>query len=87
VLLGINTDEDHEALPLRISKDQINWRSWWDGSTTGPITRTWNVHAFPTLHVLDHRGVIRYKAVYGDALDEAIDLLVQEAESEHATTR
>ena len=81
MLLGINTDEDHEALGPMIERDQINWRSWRDGSTTGPITSKWNVHAFPTFHVLDHRGVIRYRDVYGAELDQAVDVLVQEAEA------
>jgi hypothetical protein len=79
-LLGINTDEDRESLPAKIQKEQINWRSWWDASTTGPITTKWNVRAFPSYYVLDHRGIIRYSNVYGKALDEAIDTLLQEAE-------
>ena len=80
VLLGINTDEDRENLPAKIQKEKINWRSWRDGSTTGPITTKWNVRAFPTYYVLDHRGSIRYRDVYGKALDDAIDTLLREAE-------
>jgi hypothetical protein len=79
-LLGINTDEDRESLLAKIHKEQINWRSWWDGSTTGPITTNWNVQKFPSYYVLDHRGVIRYRDVSGEELDEAIATLLQEVE-------
>jgi len=35
---------------------------WWDGgSTSGPIASSWNVEGWPTLYILDHKGVIRHK--------------------------
>ena len=30
-LLGVNTDDDLAQLKHVIQKEQINWRSWWDG--------------------------------------------------------
>ena len=36
--------------------------------------------AWPTIYLLDAKGVIRYKNLRGKELDEAIDLLVKEAE-------
>ena len=57
----------------------LTWRSWWDGgSTNGPIARAWNVSAWPTIYVLDHKGVIRYKNVREQALDKAVDTLLAE---------
>ena len=62
-LLGINSDQDKESLKEAMKKEQIIWRSWWDQSTEGPIASKWNVQGWPTIYVLDAKGVIRYKNV------------------------
>ena len=76
-LLGINSDRDREALKKVMKKQGITWRSFWDGgSTRGPIASAWNVKGWPTIYVLDHEGVIRYKNVRGERMDEAVDKLL-----------
>lgn len=78
-LLGINSDQDKDALKKVMSEEQITWRSWWDGgSTNGPIATGWNVRGWPTVYVLDGEGVIRYKNVREHALDEAVNTLLKE---------
>ena len=77
-LLGVNSDSK-ERLQDVIKRENISWRSWWDGgSTGGPIARAWNVRGWPTIYVLDHKGVIRYKGVRGEAMDKAVDALLAE---------
>lgn len=84
-LIGVNSDPDREALKEVLKKENITWRSFWKGKegTSGPISTTWNVQGWPTLYVLDHKGVIRHKWLGspGDkVMDEAIEKLVKEAE-------
>jgi hypothetical protein len=85
-LLGINSDGSKDALKEVLEKEKMTWRSWWDGgSTRGPIATKWNVHGWPTMYVVDNKGVIRHKWVGspGDkVLDEAIEKLVKQAEKE-----
>jgi hypothetical protein len=77
-LLGINSDQDKGQLKQVMLKEEITWRSWFDGGgTSGPIATQWNVHSWPTIYVLDHEGVIRYKGVRGDAMDRAVDALME----------
>ena len=79
-LLGINSDKKERLLET-IKREKMTWRSWWDGgSTGGPIATKWNVHGWPTIYVLDHKGVIRYKGTRGEAMDEAVDTLLAEME-------
>lgn len=78
VLLGVNSDEEKTTFKEAMERENITWRNWWDGATSSPIARAWNVHAWPTIYVLDHRGVIRYKGVRDLDLDEAIDRLLRE---------
>ena len=82
-LLGVNSDEDLEKLKERMQEEQITWRSWRNGgSKSGPISTRWNVSAWPTIYVIDHRGVIRCRDLRGDSLDEVLEELVTEAEGE-----
>jgi hypothetical protein len=78
-ILGINSDKDREKIKQVMKEENISWRSWFDGGGTGgPIATSWNVSAWPTIYVLDAKGVIRYKNVRGEQLEEAIDTLLAE---------
>jgi hypothetical protein len=85
-LIGVNSDSDLEKLHERMEEENITWRSFWNGpgGTTGPISARWNVQGWPTIYVLDADGVIRYKNVRGEAMDEAIDELLKELEEKGA---
>jgi hypothetical protein len=84
VLIGVNSDKDRDQTKNINEKEQITWRSFWNGgSTRGPISTTWNVQGWPTLYIVDAKGMIRHKYVGspGDkVLDEVIDALVKETE-------
>jgi hypothetical protein len=80
-LLGINSDEDPEVLKVVLVDENITWRSWWDGNTSGPIHTQWQVELRPAVFVLDANGVIRYKDVLDNDLDEAIETLLAELEA------
>jgi hypothetical protein len=80
-LLGINSDPKERVREV-LKKENITWRSFWDGGdTNGPIARAWNVSGWPTIYVLDHKGVIRFKNVRGEKMDEAVEQLVKEMET------
>ena len=82
-LLGVNSDRDLEKLQGVLKEENITWRSFWNGgSTKGPISRAWNVRGWPTIYVLDHKGVIRYKNVRGEEMDKAVDALLKELKAE-----
>ena|SRR5215207_9992695 len=81
-LLGINSDPK-EKLREVMKKESITWPSWWDGGdTNGPIAKAWNVSGWPTIYILDHKGVIRFKGPRGEAMDKAVEQLLGEMEKE-----
>jgi peroxiredoxin len=87
-LLGVNGDEDKDKLKEWMKKEEFTWRSWWDGggsaNTTGPIAKQFNVNVWPTLYVLDHRGVIRHKFLGSPGtarLDATVNTLVEAVEN------
>jgi hypothetical protein len=79
---GLSAKELKEVM----GKQQITWRSFVDAGNAGagPITTKWNLSATPTLYVIDHRGVIRYKwagAPGEKVIDAALDKLIEAAEA------
>jgi AhpC/TSA family len=86
--LGINVDQDRDTVKKVAQKEKITWRSWWDGGNTGgPISEKYKVKALPTIFVLDHHGVIRFKDVRKEALDKAVDYLLKEQEQEQKSVK
>ena len=74
-LLGINSDKDKEKLRQRIKDETINWRSWWDGGGDhGPIAGLYSIPGWPTMYILDHRGIIRYKFLGPPPDDEDLNI-------------
>jgi thiol-disulfide isomerase/thioredoxin len=88
-LLGIESDDDPIRAKKVINEKAINWRSWWDrGKRDGPIATAWNVSGlwgWPTIFVLDGAGVIRYKGVRDQALDDAVDFLLAESKKSNTS--
>jgi hypothetical protein len=84
-IIGVNSDPDREKLKDVLKKEEITWRSFWNGKqgTSGPISTEWNVHGWPTLYIIDADGTIRHKHLGSpgdEKLDEEIDALVKKAE-------
>jgi hypothetical protein len=80
-LLGVNTDRNLEQLKKDMQANKITWRSWFDGGTSGPICRQYGVSVFPSLFIIDAKGVVRYTFVGGPdpaQLDRAVDTLLKE---------
>ena len=79
-LVGVNSDSDLDELRPALERENITWRSFWNGpeGTQGPIAKRWNVRSWPTIYLLDQEGRIRFRDVRGEALDRAIHELLNE---------
>ena len=77
-LIGINSDGDAETVKKVLSENEITWRQAIDGSTSGPLAKKWGVRGWPTIYVIDAKGVIRYRDVRDEAMDDAVTKLVGE---------
>ncbi len=79
-LIGVNGDDERDKAMEAANRAGITWPSFWDAaeSSDGPITKAWNVSVWPTIYVLDAKGVIRFKDVRDEKLDAAVDELLKE---------
>jgi hypothetical protein len=81
-LIGINSDDDKDYFHSKAKEMGVTWRSFWNGprGTSGPISSKWGVRGWPTIYVLDHKGVIRFQGTRGDKMTEAVEQLLGEME-------
>ena len=93
-LIGVNIN-CHEPAKLKevMAKEQLHFRSLTDtpdGEGLGVIGSAWNLFGTPTVFVLDHKGVIRYRQIgmlttavadHAKAIDEVLKKLIREAEA------
>ena len=88
VLIGVNSDQDRAELKKVLEKEKITWRSFWiGGSPRGSVASRWEISGWPTLFLIDVKGVIRHRhaGTPGDkALDEEVDKLIAEVEKSAA---
>jgi len=82
-ILGVNSDTDPAVLQRRLQESKISWRSFKavQGAQEN-IAEDWFITSWPTLFLVDHRGVIRKKWEFSPdwkELDTQIDMLVAEA--------
>ena len=80
-LIGVNSDGDREEAAASLKDKNVTWRSFCNGEdgVMGPISIKWSVYSWPSIYLIDAKGIIRYKNVRGDELDEAITKLMAEA--------
>jgi hypothetical protein len=83
-LIGVNGDQDAELLKKQNEVHKVTWRSFKDKQEGKPaISEEWNLFGWPTLYLIDHKGIIRQKWIGspGDKIiDASVDELVKEAE-------
>ena len=81
-LIGVNGDPDKKELKKVLANNKITWRSFWarEKGPEGPIPMAWNVSGWPTIYLIDEKGVIRSKTAIGRTLDARIEKLVASAE-------
>jgi thiol-disulfide isomerase/thioredoxin len=81
VLVSVSIDAKKQALLDFMKKEEMPWTHWWNGQN-GPVVKDYQVMSIPSIWVLDHKGVIRFCNVRGEAMDKAVETLLAEMEKE-----
>jgi thiol-disulfide isomerase/thioredoxin len=79
-LISVSADAKKETLEGFLEKQKMPWTHWWNGQKGG-VLEAYQVRFFPTIYVIDAKGVIRAKHVRGPALDAAVEKLLKEMET------
>lgn len=62
-LIGIHADDNTERAKAAAEKFEMKWPSFGD-AREGPISKAYNISGWPTIYVLDRKGVIRYRGLH-----------------------
>jgi thiol-disulfide isomerase/thioredoxin len=87
VLVGISADEEKQKVKDFLERTKMPWTHWWSGPDIGMVD-DWNVKTFPSIYVIDAKGVIRlgpqefydFGEERATKLAELVSKLVKEAE-------
>jgi peroxiredoxin len=83
-VLSVNSDSTLDVARKAKADHDLTYRSWWDGylekSQQGPIATAWGVVGWPTIYVLDARGVIRFVNLRQEDLLRGVRQLMEDLE-------
>ena len=82
VMLGVSGDLRPEILSVAIKKESFTWPIIFDGGREAghPIITEWQARRSPTIFLIDHEGIIRFKHVgvmRVEKLDRKIEKLLK----------
>jgi peroxiredoxin len=88
-ILSVNSDSSLDVAKKAKIDHALPYRSWWDGygekATAGPIASAWNVTGWPTIYVLDPKGVIRFFDLRQEDLLKGVKQLMNELQAKTAS--
>ena len=76
--ISISGDDTKETLTSFLEKEKMPWVHWF--ADRKGILKDWNIRFYPTMYILDHKGVIRAKGLRCEELEKKVNELVVEAE-------
>jgi thiol-disulfide isomerase/thioredoxin len=82
-LISISADEKKETLTKFLGETPMPWTHWWNGADGG-ILADWEINSFPTVYIIDGKGIIRDKingfrpGVTDKKMDETVETLLKE---------
>jgi len=81
VFVSVSADAKKETLVNFLKETEMPWTHWWNGPSGG-IVEEFDIEAFPTIYLIDAKGVLREKIVGADnkKIEEVAEKLVKEAE-------
>jgi hypothetical protein len=90
VLIGVNSDREKETIENGLKEHKVTWRSFQNKREgKSDIAQDFFVKGWPTLYLIDHKGVIRKKwigspdtAEEKKAFDDEVEKYVKIAEGE-----
>ena len=82
VFVSISADEEKQTLEDFLKKTPMPWTHWYSGM--GGVVEDWDIEGYPTIFILDAKGVIRKKIEEADskAIDAEVEKLVKQAEAD-----
>ena len=83
-LLGVDCEPDKDTARTTMARERMTWPNWYDGAPgTGPIATRYHIRGYPSIFVLDAKGIIRSRTRVD--LDQTVDKLLEETKRPAST--
>lgn len=80
-LVGVNSDDSVETANEAVKKNELNWRSFQNERKDAPaIADDWKIEGWPTIVVMNSKGIIKYRGHDGEMATEIAAKLVAKLE-------
>lgn len=83
VFVSISVDDEKETITSFLEKEPMPWMLWWDEKKL--LADLWDISGYPTIYVIDQKGVIQFKSVgydpVGGRLEKRIEELLEVADT------
>jgi len=76
-LVSLSADDQKETLTKFLEKEKMPWTHMRNGAEGGFVDQ-YQIQSFPTIFVLEAKGMIRHKHVRGEKMDQAVESLLKE---------
>jgi peroxiredoxin len=84
-VVSVNSGDSKDKAAKAIADHKMTWPVFFDGMD-GPIVKRWNVIHFPTIYLIDSKGIIRVKQLSDyEIFERNIENLVAEAKVNRET--
>lgn len=77
-LVGISCDEDLSKLTAYLGENPLPWTILHDGGQ-GPIAKSYGIEYYPSIFVIDKKGILRARDLHGKELKKKVEQLLNEA--------
>jgi peroxiredoxin len=79
-LLGVDCEDSRETARGVMARERMTWPNWFDGPQgEGPIARRYHIRAYPSVFLIDAKGVIRARVGTFDQVDKLLEEIKQPA--------
>ncbi len=78
--IGVNLDENKAIGKRFVEDNNLTWPQWWSEDDAGAAD-VYRIRKYPSIFVIDAKGVIRYKHPHPRLLLSKVEVLVKEAEA------
>ena len=79
-IVGISLDRSRSALDQYVEANGMEWPQFFDGKYwQNEIAMMYRVRSIPATFLIDRKGVLRYRALRGRELEEAVGKLLEES--------
>jgi thiol-disulfide isomerase/thioredoxin len=84
-ILSISLDSDAQKWQDFVTKNEMTWLNYRDGSFEGPIAKLFGVQAIPHTFTIDSNGVLRDEHIGDASIEGRLKKLVAQAQAAQAT--